>query len=276
LVTGAAAAGLLVAARRRSDQPAGTPGRLGHPDPAGADRRGHGPSGRLVQQADAGHGAGHPVRRRAGPRRRRRPGGAPDRHRHPLGAASTRGRRLPHPGPQHRGGPGLRLWVLAIGAAATRSCWPAGWPRGLRAPLPPRFWRKVVAAVQGVVLTVAASGDDQAATGRDDRGRRRAAAAGRVVRPRRALAIPHQRQPARPPAVAVTIAALALALLWFTLLLPDRIYQIIPRCFCPRPIELLVLLALALVLPPWPDASWPLSPGSSSACSSVAKFLNMG
>lgn len=45
-------------------------------------------------------------------------------------------------------------WVLLIGAAryllgAAELAWP--W---LRRPVPPRYWRKVVAAVQGVVLTV--------------------------------------------------------------------------------------------------------------------------
>lgn len=49
-------------------------------------------------------------------------------------------------------------WVLAIGAARY-AFWLAGvaypW---LRDPLPPRPWRKVVAAVQGVVLVVAATG----------------------------------------------------------------------------------------------------------------------
>src|SRR5882757_9806428 len=49
-------------------------------------------------------------------------------------------------------------WVLVIGAARYAfllAGWLSPW---LRAPLAPRFWRKVVAAVQGVVLTVAASG----------------------------------------------------------------------------------------------------------------------
>lgn len=49
-------------------------------------------------------------------------------------------------------------WVLAIGAARY-AFWLAGvaypW---LRDPLPPRPWRKVVAAVQGVALVVAATG----------------------------------------------------------------------------------------------------------------------
>jgi phosphatidylglycerophosphate synthase len=49
-------------------------------------------------------------------------------------------------------------WVLLIGLArylllAAEQAWP--W---LRRPVPPRYWRKAVAAIQGIVLTVAASG----------------------------------------------------------------------------------------------------------------------
>ncbi len=49
-------------------------------------------------------------------------------------------------------------WVLAIGAARYLflvAGWPLPW---LRAPLPARFWRKVVAATQGIVLATAAAG----------------------------------------------------------------------------------------------------------------------
>jgi phosphatidylglycerophosphate synthase len=48
-------------------------------------------------------------------------------------------------------------WVLAIGAARyafVAAGWLAPW---LRVSLPPRYWRKVVAATQGIVLTLAAS-----------------------------------------------------------------------------------------------------------------------
>jgi phosphatidylglycerophosphate synthase len=48
-------------------------------------------------------------------------------------------------------------WVLAIGAARYAflvAGWALSW---MRKPLPPRYWRKVVAATQGVVLTVAAA-----------------------------------------------------------------------------------------------------------------------
>lgn len=49
-------------------------------------------------------------------------------------------------------------WVLAIGGmryAFVLAIWVLPWMRGT---LPPRFWRKVVAATQGVVLLVAAAG----------------------------------------------------------------------------------------------------------------------
>jgi len=49
------------------------------------------------------------------------------------------------------------VWVLAIGAARY-AFWAAGWLRPwMRRMLPPRYWRKVVAATQGVVLVCAAS-----------------------------------------------------------------------------------------------------------------------
>ena len=142
-------------------------------------------------------------------------------------------------------------WVLVIGAARYAfllAGWLIPW---LRAPLPPRFWRKVVAAVQGVVLTVAASGVTSRLVGMiavavallllaESFGRD-------VIWLYRAGASPRARR-----AVRFTIAALALALLWFTLLLPDRIYQISLGAFVRVPIELLVLVAVALVLPTWP------------------------
>jgi phosphatidylglycerophosphate synthase len=44
-------------------------------------------------------------------------------------------------------------WVLAIGAARY-VVWAAGWVLPwMRTPVPPRYWRKPVAAIQGIVLT---------------------------------------------------------------------------------------------------------------------------
>src|SRR5215218_3373095 len=48
-------------------------------------------------------------------------------------------------------------WVLAIGAARylfLAAGWALPW---MREPLPPRYWRKVVAAMQGIVLTIGAA-----------------------------------------------------------------------------------------------------------------------
>jgi phosphatidylglycerophosphate synthase len=166
-------------------------------------------------------------------------------------------------------------WVLAIGAARYAfllAGWLIPW---LRAPLPPRFWRKVVAAVQGVVLTVAASGVTSRLVGMiavavallllaESFGRD-------VIWLYRAGASPRARL-----AVRFTIAALALALLWFTLLLPDRIYQISPGAFVRVPIELLVLVAVALVLPTWPRRIVASVAGVLFGVLIFAKFLNMG
>src|SRR5690349_22618273 len=56
-------------------------------------------------------------------------------------------------------------WVLAIGAARYALLL-AGWLMPwLAAPLPPRYWGKVVAAFTGIVLTVAASGVTSRLTG---------------------------------------------------------------------------------------------------------------
>ena len=93
-------------------------------------------------------------------------------------------------------------WVLAIGAARYAfllAGWLIPW---LAAPLPPRYWGKVVAAVHGHRAHRRRIRSAQP-PGRDDRGRRRAAAAGRVVRPQRDLAVPHRRRPAHPLGGAV-------------------------------------------------------------------------
>ena len=55
-------------------------------------------------------------------------------------------------------GPTLGWWVLAIGLmryAFVVAGWVLPWMRG---QLPPRYWRKVVTAVCGISLTLAASG----------------------------------------------------------------------------------------------------------------------
>ena len=92
-------------------------------------------------------------------------------------------------------------WVLVIGAARyvfLLAGWLIPW---LPAPLPPRYWRKVVAAIQGIVLTVAASGVTSRLVGMIAVAVALlllAESFGRDVY----LALPHRRQPAHPPGSA--------------------------------------------------------------------------
>ena len=142
-------------------------------------------------------------------------------------------------------------WVLAIGAARYAlllAGWLIPW---LAAPLPPRYWRKVVAAVQGIVLTVAASGVPGRLAGMFA-----VAAAllllaesfGRDViwlyrtgvgpRTRRALLLP--------------VTVFSVVLMWGVLVAPDRLFQLTPAAFVRLPAEGIGLVALGLVLPPRP------------------------
>ena len=165
-------------------------------------------------------------------------------------------------------------WVLAIGAARYAfllAGWLIPW---LRAPLPPRFWRKVVAAVQGIVLTVAASGVTSRLVGMiavavallllaESFGRD-------VIWLYRAGAGPRTRR-----AVRIAIAALALVLLWFDLLAPDRAWQFSLAAFVRIPVEVLVLVAVALVLPPWPRRIVATIAGILLSLLAFDKILNM-
>src|SRR5450755_1296599 len=131
-------------------------------------------------------------------------------------------------------------WVLAIGVARYAlllAGWLIPW---LAAPLPPRYWRKVVAAVQGIVLTVAASGVPSRRLGMiavavallllaESFGRD-------VIWLYRTGAGPRTRRVAR-----IAIAGLALALLWFDLVAPDRSWDFSLAAFVRLPVEILVL-----------------------------------
>jgi phosphatidylglycerophosphate synthase len=165
-------------------------------------------------------------------------------------------------------------WVLAIGAARYAlllAGWLIPW---LAAPLPPRYWGKVVAAVQGIVLTVAASGllDRRA-------GMIAVAAAllllaesfGRNV-------IWLYRTGAGPPtrrALRIAITVLALVLVWGDLLVPDRPWQFTPTAFARIPVEALVLVAVALVLPPRPRRIVATIAGILFGLLTIDKILNI-
>jgi phosphatidylglycerophosphate synthase len=141
-------------------------------------------------------------------------------------------------------------WVLAIGAARyafLAAGWTFGW---MRAQLPRRDWRKVVAATQGITLTVAAADVlphtlIQAALavalillaesfGRDVwwlwAHRRRAAALRRE----------HD---------GTVLTVLALVVVWLALVAPTRPWLLTPGAFVKLPLEGIVVVLLAVVLP---------------------------
>src|SRR5262250_1155789 len=142
-------------------------------------------------------------------------------------------------------------WVLVIGAARYAlllAGWLIPW---LAAPLPPRYWGKVVAAVTGIVLTVAASGLLPRRAGMiavaavmlllaESFGRA-------VIWLYRTGAGPRTRRSLR---LAITV--LSVVLVWGVLVAPDRLLQFTPAAFARIPVEGLVLVAIALVLPTWP------------------------
>ncbi len=167
------------------------------------------------------------------------------------------------------------IWVLAIGLArylllAAERVLP--W---LRRPSPPRYWGKVVAALQGVVLTVAAADVLPAVVtwvllvvalallaesfGRQAwwlwRTRDGATVDGRFEAP---------------------LTVLALVLVWVGLTLPNRVEDLGVAELVRLPLEALVLVALAVLLPPrWRDLL-AVTFGVVLALVTVAKALDMG
>ena len=167
-------------------------------------------------------------------------------------------------------------WVLAIGLArylllAAEHVLP--W---LRRPTPPRYWGKVVAALQGIVLTVAA-----------------------------ADVLPADRSPTCCSSIALALLAesfgrqvwwlwrsrhgevvdarftapltlRAVLLLWVGLTLPNRVEDLGPVAFVRLPLEVLVLVALAALLPTRPRNVTAVAVGVVMALVMIAKTLDMG
>ena len=166
-------------------------------------------------------------------------------------------------------------WVLLIGAARY-ALLVAGWLiPWLAAPLPPRYWGKVVAAVTGIVLTVAASGLPGRRAGMiavaaallllaESFGRN-------IIWLYRTGAGPRTRRALR---LAITVASVVLV--WAVLVAPDRIFQLTPAAFARIPVELLVLVAVALLLPPWPRRIVAAVAGILFGVITLLKLLNIG
>jgi phosphatidylglycerophosphate synthase len=184
--------------------------------------------------------------------------------------------------------PAFGAWVLAIGAARylfLAGEWVLPW---MGAPLPPRRWRKLVAATQGVVLTVASAGVLPLALTQAllvaalalltaSMGqcvwwlwrRRHAAhgAEGDVGQP--------QRGPLR-TGIAVALTVLALLLVWAALVAPNQPSRLNFGEFVRLPLELLVVVAVAALLPATPRRVLAVVAGAVLSALVVVKVLDMG
>jgi phosphatidylglycerophosphate synthase len=172
-------------------------------------------------------------------------------------------------------------WVLLIGAA--RYLFMAGERKlpWLSAPLPPRRWRKVVTAVQGVVLTVAAAGvlpHGLVKTALLAALAALAASFGECIwwlwRHRHEAPEPERRPVRRGVAVAAT--ALAVLVVWFALAAPDRPADLTLGAFVRLPLELVVLVALGVALPAAPRRVLAVVVGTVLAVLVVVRVLDMG
>jgi phosphatidylglycerophosphate synthase len=186
--------------------------------------------------------------------------------------------------------PACGAWVLAIGAARylfLAGEWLLPW---MRAPLPPRPWRKVVAATQGVVLTVAAAGVLPLALTQAllvaalalltaSMGqctwwlwRRRHVAHDQV-------ADGDVGQPSRGPlrtGIAAALTVLALLIVWAALVAPNQPSRLTLGEFARLPLELLVVVAVAALLPATPRRLLAVVLGVVLSVLVVVKGLDIG
>lgn len=170
-------------------------------------------------------------------------------------------------------------WVLAFGLARyvfVAAGWVLPWLRG---PLPPRQWAKVVAAIVGVVLTVAAADilPDALTTAM------LLVALGLLIESfgrsiwvlRVAGHLPDTGRTPRQPPGSMT-SALALLLVWAALLLPDRVEDLMPSTFLRIPVEGLVFLVLVLLLPPRAARIIALIGGVGLGALTILRMFDMG
>ncbi|MDA0158774.1 CDP-alcohol phosphatidyltransferase family protein [Solirubrobacter ginsenosidimutans] len=184
--------------------------------------------------------------------------------------------------------PAYGAWVLAAGAA--RYVFLAGecllpW---MRASIPRREWRRVAAGTQGVVLTVAAA-DVLPHTLMEILLAAAlallAASFGSVVWwlwRHRAEAPAIEADAVRPApgpvrtGVATAISALALVLVWVAVVAPDHPNRLTLGGFARLPLELLAVVALAVLLPTAPRRMLAVIAGAVLSVLLLVKVLNIG
>ena len=75
-------------------------------------------------------------------------------------------------------------------------------------------------------------------------------------------------------ALRLAITVLSVVLVWGVLVAPDRIFQLTPAAFARIPVEGLVLVAVAVVLPPWPRRIAAAVAGILFGLLTLVKILN--
>jgi len=180
--------------------------------------------------------------------------------------------------------PDVGWWVLAIGGIRYVYVVVSWVMRWLRRPQPPRFSAKVVAALQGIVLAAAASGlFPEVVT-------QVALAVALVLlvesfahdvrtlwRERLEPLPPPSLAPAgSPPMPAGVISAAAFVGLWIALVLPDPTDGLAPGEVLRIPVEGLVLVAAALVLPARPRLWGAVAFGVLAGVLVVLRSVNAG
>ena len=185
-------------------------------------------------------------------------------------------------------------WVLAMGLARyafVAAGWVLPWLRG---PQPPRQWARVVAAIVGVALIVAAAGIlPHAVTtamllvalgllvesfGRSVWGLWVRGHVSQTLRRSRGTASRPDGVVAGSPlgARATVTSALALLLVWAALLVPDRVDDLAPSAFLRIPVEGLLFVVLVLVLPQRVAGILALFGGLGLGALTILRLLDMG
>ena len=171
--------------------------------------------------------------------------------------------------------PRYGAWVLATGAARylfLAGEWSLPW---MRAPLPPRRWRKVVAATQGVVLTVAAAGVLPRALTQALLAAALALLAASMGECVWWLWRRGERRPQR-KGVAVALSVLALLVVWAAFVAPNHPSRLTVGAFARLPLELLVVVAAAALLPATPRRVLAVVAGAVLSVLVVVKVLDIG
>ena len=179
--------------------------------------------------------------------------------------------------------PSAGLWVLAIGAARYAFL-AAGWPfTWMRAQLPRRDWRKTVTAAQGITLTVAAAKVLPPAVTRVALAVALALLAesfGRDVwwlwRHRRAASLQAAEGRGRSRRGAVVQTVLAFVVVWLALVAPNKPWLFTPGAFVRLPLEVIVAVMLAAVLPGRARRLLPWVMGPVLGLLVLVKLLDLG